>query len=321
MNVIIDSRFNQLIDAHAPVEQIASGFRFTEGPVWSKRENCLYFSDPRTHIIHRWSEDDGVSNYRESSNSANGNTFDPQGRLITCESRRSLPRRPDGTFEPDDGDPARGGRCVSRTNLDGSIEGLATHYKGMRLSGPNDIVCLASGDIIFTDPNFALRHSDGSITPPDTPFNGVYRIRSADGAVELVTSVIESPNGLVVTDDGRLLVADTRHRVVRSFPLNCDPSDPGEVFVEIRHGEQSGGPDGMKLDALGNLYVAANSAEGIWVFAPDRTLLGYVPIPERPANCTWGDESWQSLYVTAQTSVYRVRFKQPGQQLNPDLAA
>src|SRR6266508_3828361 len=99
MIVTIDSRLTQLIDADAEVKRIATGFRFTEGPVWSSRENCLLFSDPRTHIIHRWSEKDGVSNFRESSNSANGNTFDSQDRLITCESRRSLPRGPDGTFE------------------------------------------------------------------------------------------------------------------------------------------------------------------------------------------------------------------------------
>src|SRR5687768_14911209 len=99
MVVTLDRRLNELIDANAHVEQIAMGLRFTEGPVWNSRENCLLFSDPRTHIIHRWSETDGVGNYRESSNSANGNTFDPQGRLITCESRQSLPRLHDGSFD------------------------------------------------------------------------------------------------------------------------------------------------------------------------------------------------------------------------------
>ena len=318
MVVSLDSRLAQLIDADAEVERVATGFRFTEGPVWNSRENCLLFSDPRTHIIHRWSAKDGVSNFRESSNSANGNTFDPQGRLITCESRRSLSRRPDGSFETEGQDSGEGGRRVTRTELDGKIQPIATHSKGGRLSSPNDIVCLANGDVLFTDPNYGLRHADGSMTPRETPFNGVYRVNHASGAVELITGDIESPNGLVVPDDGaRVLIADTRRHIVLSYPLNGDATDKGSVYVDLTHGDSEGHPDGMKLDELGNLYIAAGTAEGIWVYGSDGELLGFVPIPERPANCAWGDAGWQSLYVTAQTSVYRVRFKVPGQKLNP----
>jgi gluconolactonase len=317
MVVSLDGRLAELIDTNAPVELIATGFRFTEGPVWNSRENCLLFSDPRTHIIHRWSERDGASIFRESSNSANGNTFDPGGRLLTCESRQSLPRRPDGSFDTEGQDPM-GGRQVTRTSTDGKIEAIATHYRGGRLSGPNDILCLANGDVLFTDPNFGLRHGDGTMTPRETPFNGVYRIDHANGSVEVVTGNVETPNGLVVTDDcSQVLIADTRHHVVRSYPLGGDATGKGNVHVDLTHGESLGHPDGMKLDSRGNLYIAAGTAEGIWVYGTDRSLFGFVPIPERPANCAWGDTDWQSLYVTAQSSVYRVRFKVPGQKLNP----
>jgi gluconolactonase len=195
---------------------------------------------------------------------------------------------------------------------------LATHYNGGRFSSPNDVVCLANGDVIFTDPAFGLRHADGSTTPRETPFNGVYRI-SSGGSVSVVAGDIETPNGLVVTDDGtRILIADTRHHVVRDYPLDgTDASDRGSTFADLTYEGSEGHPDGMKLDVEGNLYIAAGTDEGIWVYDRDGALLGFIAIPERPANCAWGDSDWRTLYVTAQTSVYRVRLKLRGQAMNP----
>jgi gluconolactonase len=307
-----------IVDDDVRVERVATGFRFTEGPVWDTRGTCFLFSDVRTHIIHRWSEAEGVSVFREHSNGANGNTFDTQGRLITCEPRKSLRRNADGTFESEGDDPMAGARCVTRTEADGRIVPLATHFNGGRFSSPNDVICLANGDVIFTDPAFGLRHADGSVTPRETPFNGVYRI-GADGSIRVVTGDIETPNGLVVTDDGsRILIADTRHHVVRAYPLDgTDATGRGNVFADLTYEGSEGHPDGMKLDVEGNLYIAAGTDEGIWVYDRDGVLLGFIAMPERPANCAWGDPDWQTLYVTAQTSVYRVKLKVRGQALNP----
>jgi len=287
--------------------------------VWDSRNDFLLFSDVRTHIIHRWSERDGVSVFRENSNGANGNTFDPRGRLLTCEPRLSLRRNADGSFGHAGEDPMNGARCVTRTELDGRVEPVATHYEGGRFSSPNDIVCLATGDMLFTDPAFGLRHADGSMTPRETPFNGVYRVSHVDGSISVVTGDVETPNGLVVTDDcSRLLIADTGHHVVRSYPLDpADATGRGTVFADLTYEGREGHPDGMKLDVLGNLYIAAGTDEGIWVYSSEAALLGFIAIPERPTNCAWGDADWQSLYVTAQTSVYRVRLKVRGQKLNP----
>jgi gluconolactonase len=185
------------------------------------------------------------------------------------------------------------------------------------------VLCLANGDVIFTDPAFGLRHADGTETPRETPFNGVYRVSHIDGSINVVTGDIETPNGLVVTDDGsRILIADTRHHIVRSYPLDGnDATGRGSVFADLTHEGSTGHPDGMKLDVEGNLYVAAGTAEGIWVYDREGALLGFIALPELPANCAWGDPDWQSLYVTAMTSVYRVRLKVRGQALNPGPAS
>jgi gluconolactonase len=260
-----------------------------------------------------------VSTFRENSNSANGNTFDPAGRLLTCESRLSLRRNLDGSLGEPGQDPMDGGRRVTRTEPDGETVPVATHYRGGRFSSPNDIVCLANGDILFTDPPFGLRHADGSVSPREVPFNGVYRVSHLTGEVSVVTGDLETPNGLVVPDgSSQVLIADTRDHGVYAYPLDgADATGRGEMIIDLTHDGRAGHADGMKLDALGNLYVAAGTDEGIWVFGEDRLLLGFIPVPEHPTNCAWGGADWQTLYVTAQTSVYRVPLKVPGQSLNP----
>ena len=296
MIVCLDKRLEDVVDLNAQPERIATGFRFTEGPLWNSRDQSLLFCDTFGHRLHRWTETGGTTVFRENSNSASGNTYDPQGRLLTCESRIS--------------------KRVTRTLPDGTIEPLVTHYGAAHLSSPNDLVCLANGDVIFTDPPFGLRHSNGTVDPRETDCNGVYRFRK--GELELLAGM-EAPNGLVVRDGGKqLLVADTREHKVQAY----DISTPGAtrdlgMFVDVTHAETTGHPDGMKLDSLGNLYVAANTDEGLWVYSPEGNLLGFIGFDERPANCAWGGDDWQTLFVTAQTSVYRIRMKVKGQVLNP----
>jgi sugar lactone lactonase YvrE len=293
-----DSRLGDLVDLNATVEQIATGFQFTEGPVWHSRNRTLTFSDVRGGTMYRWSEQGGAAIFRQPSAGGNGNTYDTSGRLITCE---------------------HAGRRVSRTALDGTIETVVGEYQGKRLNSPNDVITTPDGDIIFTDPPYGLRQPDGSIVGQEIPFNGVYRVSAGTGALTLLVDDFERPNGLVLRDGGRqLLIADTAHERVRAFDLAPDGSLTNDhVFVsrfEGRSGTDSPArPDGMKLDALGNLYIAANTMEGIWVFDTDGKQLGEIGLPETPANLAWGGDDWRTLFVTATTSVYRIQMKVAGQ--------
>jgi sugar lactone lactonase YvrE len=293
-----DSRFSELVDPQVQVEQIAGGFVFTEGPVWHSRDRTLTFSDVRGQVMYRWTAAAGAMVFRQPSGGGNGNTYDSQGRLLTCE---------------------HGNRRVSRTGLDGTVETVADRYQGNRLSSPNDLVCASNGDILFTDPPYGLRQPDGSIRGQEVPFNGVFRVSAAKGEPTVLVDDFDRPNGLVLTPDESLLyIADTARQHVRVFDLRDGRAANGRVFVENVRGDTAGtmgtgGPDGMKLDSLGNLYVAANTVEGVWVFSPAGNLLGQIPLPEPPANLAWGGDDWRTLFATARTSVYRVPMKVAGQ--------
>jgi gluconolactonase len=304
--VVIDKRLLDLVDEDVKVEKIATGYTFVEGPVWHARERHLTFSDiydDHGGTMYRWTEKDGAQILRRPSNRANGNTYDRQGRLVTCEH----------------------GRRVVRMDAGGNIEVVVDRFEGKRLNSPNDVICLPNGDLLFTDPTFGLRQPDGSIAGQEYDFAGVFRYSSADGSLKPLLRDIGAPNGLAMTDDGRTFyVCDTRERVVRAWDVDAEGNlSNGRVVCRTEHGDARGGPDGMKLDSQGNIYVAANSADGIWVFAPEGTLLGMIGTGEEqnrlgtgpggPANLAWGDDDWQTIYATAVTSVYRLRMKVPGQ--------
>lgn len=293
-----DGRLRELIELDAPIEQIASGFQFTEGPVWHSRDRTLIFSDVRGGTMYRWTEAGGAGVFRQPSGGGNGNTYDAAGRLITCEHNN---------------------RRVSRTSLDGNVETVAGQYEGKRLNSPNDVICTRDGDIIFTDPPYGLRQPDGTFLPGEVPFNGVFRVSARTGALTLLVDDFDRPNGLVLSsDESRLLIADTAREHVRVFDVGPDGKlANGRVFVD-RFSERAGSatparPDGMKLDSRGNLYVAANTAEGVWVVSPQGELLGEIGLPETPANLAWGGDDWRTLFVTATTSVYRIQMKVAGQ--------
>lgn len=323
--VALDNRLAGLIDLDAQAEQIATGYTFTEGPVWNHRDRSLIFVDinfgnPQGGAIYRWTETGGVAAFRRPSQNSNGNTYDRQGRLVTC---------------------VGGGRTVVRTNANGSIDTLASSYDGRPLNAPNDVICTPDGDVIFTDP--VIRRPDA---PPPSARSAVYRVAARDGSLMLLTDDLETPNGLVLSDDGRrLYVDDTRRQHVRVFDVDQDgrlsndrvfcevtaeglPAPVAEFLQQQLAGSQATtrAPDGMKLDALGNLYVAANRGEGIWVFDPAGALLGFIGVSEEqsafgagrsgPSNLAWGDDDWRMLYVTAVTSVYRIRMKVAGQPVS-----
>jgi sugar lactone lactonase YvrE len=300
VTVVADTRLIELVDPNAQPEKIATGYQFTEGPVWDSRDQTLTFSDERDNTMYRWTESGGATTYRKPSQGSNGNTLDGEGCLITCE---------------------ESARRVSRTKADGSIETIVSHYQGSRLNSPNDVVVTRAGDIIFTDPPYGLRQPDGSIVGQEIPFCGVYRVGSVGGSISVLAEDFERPNGVVLTaDDSHLLVADTAQGHVRIFEMTPGGAlRNGRILVDQFPGRTGVGrgprPDGMKLDSLGNLYVAANSPEGIWVFSPDGDFLGTIGLDETPANLAWGGDDWQTLFVTASKSVYRIPMKVSGQQV------
>ena len=304
--IVLDKRLLDLVDEGAEAEKIATGYVFTEGPVWHSRERHLTFSDINDDhggTMYRWTRESGAQIFRRPSNHANGNTYDHEGRLITCEHDRR----------------------VVRLNPDGKLEVVADRFQGARLNSPNDVICAPSGDLIFTDPTFGLRQPDGSIAGQEYDFAGVLRWQASSGEVTPMVKTLAAPNGLAMPDDGSLLyVCDTREGTVRAWDMGPDGALSNErVACTASHGDAQGRPDGMKLDVLGNIYVAGNTGEGIWVFDPRGTLLGMIGIgsemnrqgtaPGGPANLAWGDDDWQTIYATAVTSVYRLRMKVPGQ--------
>ncbi|NLF01815.1 MAG: SMP-30/gluconolactonase/LRE family protein [Anaerolineales bacterium] len=275
-------KLKSLIEPGDP-ELLATDFQFTEGPVWHP-QGCLLFSDIPANRIYRWSPTDGVTVWREPSANANGLTLDGQNRVIACE---------------------HGARRVTRTEANGAITVLAERYQGQRLNSPNDVVVRSDGVVYFTDPPYGIQPHQRELS-----HNGVYCILP-DGALQLLADDFERPNGLAFSPDERTLyIDDSARRHVRAFDLLPDGTlTNSRILADMDH-PQPGSPDGMKVDTEGHLYVTG--ATGIWVFEPDGTLLGIIVPPERPANCAWGDPDRQTLYITAQTSLYRVRTRVAG---------
>ena len=271
-----------LIESGDP-ELLDTGFKFTEGPLWMD-DLGLLFSDIPADKIYKWTEDGGTVIWRDGSGNANGLTQDMEGRLIACE---------------------HGTRRVSRTGSDGRVITIASEYQGGRLNSPNDIVTHSSGQIYFTDPPYGIEEVDS-----EQPVNGVYRI-TLDGDLLLLADDFTRPNGLAFSpDESSLYIDDSRKRHVRVFDVLPDGDiSNSRPFADMDH-PQPGSPDGMKVDSEGNIYVAG--ATGLWVFEPAGNLLGVIVTPERPSNCAWGDEDRQTLYITARTSIFRIRTKIPG---------
>jgi sugar lactone lactonase YvrE len=264
-------------------ERIATGFQFTEGPIWHAH-GYLLFSDIPADRIYRWSPQEGIQTHRQPSGNANGLTIDREGRLIACE---------------------HGNRRVSRTEADGSITPLATHHQGRRLNSPNDVVVRSDGSIYFTDPPYGVEYAARELD-----VQGVYRI-SPDGTLTLLVDDFDRPNGLAFSPDERILyVDDSVRRHIRAFDVQPDGTlSNGRWFADMPSPE-TGSPDGMKLDTEGHLYVTGPS--GTWLFDPQGNHLGTLVTAEKPANLAFGDADRRTLYITARTSLYHVRTRFPG---------
>lgn len=281
-----DERMYDVVDQSAERETISTEFDFTEGPIWHPEAKHLTFSDIPANRIYRWSEADGVSIYRDPSHKANGNTYDRQGRILTCEHASSRVTREDGN----------------------GIEVIASHYNGKELNSPNDIVVRSDGAIFFTDPLYGrLDGPTGLHREQELDFQGVYMI-TPDGELTLLSSDFEMPNGLCLTlDEKELFVADTPRKHVRRFQIEGTTLTGGDVFCA------SPAPDGLKIDSHGYLY--AGGPKGVGVYHPDGTWLGVFETPEFCANFTWGGEGLKTLFLTASTGLYRIPVNQAGIRL------
>ena len=291
----IDPIFRTYVLKNAPVKQIASGFDWTEGPVWFGDVGCLLFSDIPNDRIMRWTPGAGVSVYREPSNHANGHTRDREGRLVSCE---------------------HGARRVTRTEHDGSITVIAERYRGKRLNSPNDVVVKSDGSIWFTDPHYGIcTNYEGFRSEQELPCN-VYRADSATGSLQAVITDCNGPNGLAFSpDERRLYVADTG-RMFGDDPTHIrvfDVGEDGEVGGgDVFHVVHPGAADGFRPDSDGNLWTSA--ADGVHCIGPDGALLGKILVPEPVSNVCFGGRAKHRLFVTASTSVYSVVLNREGVQ-------
>lgn len=280
-----NQRLLELITADTLLKRIAAGFVFTEGPAWDRTTDSLIFSDIIGNTIYRWSQHNGLHVFRQPSNMANGNALDRDGRLLTCEHATSR---------------------VTRTQPDGTIEVLASHYNGKELNSPNDLVVHGNGAIYFTDPMSGRSARYGVERASEVGVQGVYRIDPQNRTLTLLVDDFVLPNGLCFSrDEQQLYVNDTRRGHIRVFDVRSDGTLAGaRVWADVI-GDGEGAPDGMKLDEQGNVWCTGPG--GLHVFAPDARCLGVIRLPERVANFAWGDADCCTLYITASTSVYAIR--------------
>ncbi|MDD4876668.1 MAG: SMP-30/gluconolactonase/LRE family protein [Dehalococcoidales bacterium] len=281
------STMGNIVPENTVAEQVATGFGFTEGPVWC-RDHLLFSDIPQNRIV-RWQMRGAgpeVVTFRNPSGNSNGLTLDKSGRLIACEHST---------------------RRITRTELDGSISVLAERYKGHRLNSPNDVVARSDGSIYFTDPPYGLQNFD---VGKELSFNGVYRI-DPDGKLVLLADDFDRPNGLAFSPDENILyINDTSRGHIRAFDVSKDGSlNNGRIFIEMQLTEP-GAPDGMKVDQQGNIYCTGPG--GFWIINSSGQSLGRIIFPELPANFAWGDMDCKTLYITARTSIYRLRLVVPG---------
>ncbi|MDR6376317.1 SMP-30/gluconolactonase/LRE family protein [Paraburkholderia caledonica] len=282
-----DPRFRLLLQPNASMDKLTGECLWAEGPVYFPATDLLIWSDIPNNRMLRWAPGMGVGVYRAPSNYSNGNTRDREGRLVSCE---------------------HGERRVTRTEHDGSITVIASHFQGKRLNSPNDVIVDSEGAIWFTDPDYGIISDyEGYRSDSEIGRCNVYRVSPGDTQVRLVSDDFVKPNGLAFSpDESKLYIADSAAshddnapRHIRVFDVASNGAlRNGRVFVEM----QSGVPDGMRVDEHGNVWTSAE--DGVHCYAPDGALLGKILIPEVVANLTFGGPRRNRLFITATSSVY-----------------
>ncbi|MFJ8086466.1 SMP-30/gluconolactonase/LRE family protein [Streptomyces sp. NPDC096205] len=284
---ILDDRFRtgRCANGDSRLEVLHSGCRWAEGPIYVPAWRQLIWSDIPNDRMLRWDEATGaVSVFRSPAGYPNGNTLDAQGRLITCE---------------------QGNRRVTRTEHDGTITVLASHWQGKRLNSPNDAAVKSDGAIYFSDPDFGITSDyEGHRAESEIGSCNVYRIAPETGDVDLVADDVEAPNGLVFSADERqLYVSDTRGGKIRVYDVRPDGTlSRGDVFAEIAPGG-TGRFDNLRFDDGGRLWAAA-MADGVHCYDPDGTLIGRLKVPGVVANIAWGGAKRNRLFIAADTTLY-----------------
>jgi gluconolactonase len=299
-----DPRFDKLVPKDAKLEKLATGFKWTEGPVWIKDGGYLLFSDIPNNTINKWKEGEGINVFLKPSGytgskerkgtapgdepGSNGLVLDPKGRLVLCE---------------------HGDRRVTRLEKNGKKTVLASKYMGKRLNSPNDAVFHSSGDLYFTDPPYGLE-KNWDDPARELDFCGVYRI-GTDRRLTLLTKEMSRPNGIAFSADEKTLYvanSDPKRPVWMSFPVNDDGTlGEGKVFFDASEWvkeKKIGLPDGMKIDHQGNLF--ATGPGGVQVFSPAGEHLGTIDTGVPTANCAFGDDG-TTLYVAADKSLARIK--------------
>jgi len=286
---VADPRFHAMILPNAPLEKLADGFRWLEGPVWFADHNCLLFSDIPNDRVMRWSESGGVSVFRQPSHYENGHTRDRQGRLISCSHRQ---------------------RNVTRTEWDGSISVLAERFEDARLNSPNDVVVTSDGSIWFSDPPYGLNTDyEGGKQQRELP-SRVYCIDPRTGHMHVVTDQFEGPNGLCfspdetklyVVESGLQFAAEPRSEIW-VFDVDVGADKPprltnGQRFLTIH-------ADGIRCDEAGNVWVAA--PDGVHCFDAQGTLLGRIKLPCKAANLCFGGRYYSRLFICASQTLYAI---------------
>jgi gluconolactonase len=276
--------FWDMVDRNANLEKVATGFGFTEGPMWDPA-GFLYVSDETINKIFRVYPD-GRKEEVIALGDPDGNTFDRQHRLIDCASVL---------------------RAIIEVTPEGKYKILADHYEGKKLNSPNDVIIGPDGAIYFTDPTLDLVKGEKQ----EIPFQGVYRL-DEKGNLRLLTKDLTQPNGLAFSPDGKhFYVDDDESKDIHVYDASPDGTlNNGRIFGKEPGGKDDGVPDGIKVDKNGNLFITG--PKGIWVWDAKGNHLGTIVMPEQPANLTWGDKDYRTLYITATTSVYRLETKTQG---------
>ena len=284
------SGLDAILEPGGAFEQVLTGFEFVEGPAWHTRKKFLVFSDIIGNTMYCWREDGDLAEFRKPSYMANGNSWDREGRLLSCEHATSR---------------------VSRSSDNGDYEVLVSHYEGCELNSPNDIVVKRDGSLYFTDPNSGRTEKYGVARYQELDFQGVFRFDPESSELTLLASDFAKPNGLCFSQDESLLfINDTDRQHIRVFDVLDDGSiSNGRIWAETG-GDKPGVADGMKVDSVGNLYCCGSG--GIHVFDLSGSRMGVIETPEVAANFTWGGNDLTDMYITATHSVYRLKMKVSG---------
>jgi gluconolactonase len=291
----IDARSDaiyELLEEGSSVERLATGFTFTEGPIWHPGEQVLYFSDMPADIRRKVTLDGEVTEVRNPAFKCNGMTLEPDLSLLVCEHVTS---------------------SLVRERSDGVRETLAFHYEGKYLNSPNDVTVRSDGTIYFSDPWYGRFPGFGIERARELGWQGVFRIPPGGGQDELALAVpqdeFDMPNGVCFSPDESLMyINDTPRAHIKVFDVAADGTlSNGRMFFEaIGTGViEEGIPDGMKCDERGNIWVTG--PKGIWVISPGGELLGVLQVPEAPGNLTWGGPDWHTLFIPSSSSVYTIR--------------